>query len=323
MNKLGLCILSKKLPMKIYLYSFLFLLLLACSTSNDDNLSVTLSDRLGVAATASPFGGDGLFFENISYGQGTRQQLDILLPHAGPLDGIVVFFHGGGFTSGDKSDAYDELLASTMQTILNNDVALVSANYTLLTTEGNRGVISALEDGADAIAYVQNHLSDLGIPPNKMVLAGASAGAGIAQWNGFREATNAQVQGVVALAAQSTYDLYEWEVVFPGFTLDGLRQSNPFLQALFLQFYGGSEPTQEALDAVDYRSFMDGQDPPLYVLNTAGDQLINAQGQLDFDVLYHSFRHADYLRAKAIEVELEFSGIYQESPDAFVLRKLR
>ena len=64
-----------------------------------------------------------------------------------------------------------------MQTILNNDVALVSANYTLLTTEGNRGVISALEDGADAMAYVQNHLSDLGIPPNKMVLAGASAGA--------------------------------------------------------------------------------------------------------------------------------------------------
>ena len=68
---------------------------------------------------------------------------------------------------------------------------------------------------------------------------------------------------------------------------------------------------------------MDGQDPPLYVLNTAGDQLINAQGQLDFDVLYHSFRHADYLRAKAIEVALEFSGIYQESPDAFVLRQLR
>lgn len=323
MNKLGLCILSNKNPMKKYLSPFLLLLFFACSPSDDDTTRFDLADRLGVPVSASPFGGAGLFYENIAYGSGTRQQLDILLPHAGPLEGIVLFFHGGGFTSGDKRDSYDELLASTMQTILDNNVALVSANYTLLTTPGNRGVISALDDGADAIAYVQDHLSDLGVPTNKLILAGASAGAGIAQWNGFREATNAQVQGVVALAAQSSYDLYEWEEVFPGFTLDGLRQSNPFLQSLFLQFYGGSEPTQQELDAVDYRSFMDGQDPPLYVLNTAGDQLINAQGQLDFDVLYHSFRHADYLRAKAIEVALEFSGIYQESPDAFVLRQLR
>ena len=63
-------------------------------------------------------------------------------------------------------------------------------------------------------------------------------------------------------------------------------------------------------------------DPALFVYNFAGDELINSLGEIDFDVLYHSFRHSDYLRAKAIEVGQEFSGIFQETPDAFVIRVL-
>ena len=156
-----------------------------------------------------------------------------------------------------------------MQAVFEKDIAIVSANYSLLTTTGNQGVISALEDGTEAISFIKNHLSQMNIPSNKIILAGASAGAGIAQWNGFKNNLNDQVQGVVAIAAQSTYDLYEWENVFTGFSLDGLRQMNPFLQTLFLSFYGG-EPTQADLDAVDYRDFMDATDPSLYVYNIAG-----------------------------------------------------
>ena len=208
-----------------------------------------------------------------------------------------------------------------MQAILDDNIAIVSANYTLLTTPASQGVISALEDGTQVIDFIQDRLADFNIPTDKIVLAGTSAGAGIAQWNGFKNDINTQVQGVLAIAAQSTYDLYEWENVFPGFSLDDLRQMSPFLQTLFLGFYGG-EPTQADLDAVDYRDFMDTTDPALYVYNFAGDELINAQGEIDFDVLYHSFRHSDYLRAKAIEVEQEFSGIFQESPEAFVIRIL-
>ena len=272
------------------------------------------------AQSDSPLG-EGLFFEDINYGDGERQQLDILFPEETSPKGVVLFFHGGGFTGGDKEQAFDELLLETMQAVLDENIAIVSANYTLLTTPGNQGVISALEDGTLVIDFIQDRLADLNIPTNKIVLAGTSAGAGIAQWNGFKNEINAQVQGVLAIAAQSTYDLYEWENVFPGFSLDDLRQMSPFLQTLFLGFYGG-EPTQADLDAVDYRDFMDTTDPALYVYNFAGDELINAQGEIDFDVLYHSFRHSDYLRAKAIELEQEFSGIFQESPEAFVIRVL-
>lgn len=298
----------------------LILLLLACAKSDDPFTTVDLESILGVAQSDSPLG-EGVFFEDVNYGDGERQQFDLLFPDNKSPKGVVLFFHGGGFTGGDKAQAFDELLLETMEAVLNENIAIVSANYTLLTTPGSQGVISALEDGTLVIDFIQDRLADLNIPANKIVLAGTSAGAGIAQWNGFKNAINAQVQGVLAIAAQSTYDLYEWENVFPGFSLDDLRQMSPFLQTLFLGFYGG-EPTQADLDAVDYRDFMDSTDPALYVYNFAGDELINAQGEIDFDVLYHSFRHSDYLRAKAIEVEQEFSGIFQESPDAFVIRVL-
>ena len=298
----------------------LIFLFLACAKSDSPETIVDLESILGVAQSDSPLG-EGLFFEDINYGDGERQQLDILFPEETSPKGVVLFFHGGGFTGGDKEQAFDELLLETMQAVLDDNIAIVSANYTLLTTPRNQGVISALEDGTLVIDFIQDRLADLNIPTNKIVLAGTSAGAGIAQWNGFKNEINTQVQGVLAIAAQSTYDLYEWENVFPGFSLDDLRQMSPFLQTLFLGFYGG-EPTQADLDAVDYRDFMDTTDPALYVYNFAGDELINSQGEIDFDVLYHSFRHSDYLRAKAIEVEQEFSGIFQESPEAFVIRVL-
>lgn len=304
---------------KLFILPFIFLLL-ACTKSDDPTTTVDLKTVLGVAQSDSPLG-EGLFFEDINYGERERQQLDILFPESGNPKGVVLFFHGGGFIGGDKDQAFDELLLETMQALLDENIAIVSANYTLLTTAGNEGVISALEDGTLVIDFIQDRLLKLNIPANKIVLAGTSAGAGIAQWNGFKNNINTQVQGVLAIAAQSTYDLYEWENVFPGFSLDDLRQISPFLETLFIEFYG-AEPTQAELDAVDYRDFMDATDPALYVYNFAGDELINALGEIDFDVLYHSFRHADYLRAKAIEVEQEFSGIFQETPGDFVIRVL-
>ena len=302
----------------------LFAVILISCEKEETELSVKLSieNELGVVTSKSPLGGEALFFQNIRYGNETRNILDILVPQEGELKGVVLFFHGGGFVSGDKEDAYGDLLKATLNSLLENKIAVVSANYTFINTPGNNGVISALEDGTAAINFIKSQLNTLKIPTNKIVLAGVSAGAGIAQWNGFQKSSNAQVQGVMAIAAQSTYDLYEWENVFPGFSLDDLREMSPVLQTLFSQFYNG-EPTEENFDAVDYRDFMDATDPPLYVFNQAGDDLINSQGQLDFDVLYHSYRHSDYIRSKAIEVGLPFSGIYAENLEEFVIRVLK
>ena len=56
----------------------LILLLLACAKSDDPVTTVDLESILGVAQSDSPLGG-GFFFEDVNYGDGERQQLDLLL----------------------------------------------------------------------------------------------------------------------------------------------------------------------------------------------------------------------------------------------------
>ena len=297
---------------KVFYLGLIFsLIFLACNTDNvlSENIIEDLESKLGVSVSISPFERRGLFFKDVSYGKGSRNQLD--------------FFHGGGFVGGDKSDVFDDYLKETISSILAQNIAIVSANYTFINSSETSGVISAMKDGKAAISFIENHSSVLQLPKNKIVLAGVSAGAGIAQWNGFREETNDQVQGVLALAAQSSYDLYQWENVFQGFSLDEMRQKYPLLEDLYIQFYVG-KPTKEERKNLDFRREMDINDPPLYIYNTVGSQeIINTQGEIDFDVLYHSFKHTDYLRGKAIQVGQEFSGAYQEEPKDFIIRLLK
>jgi hypothetical protein len=179
-----------------------------------------------------------------------------------------------------------------------------------------------LEDGAAVIDFISDRMGPLNLPQNKLILAGVSAGAGIAQWNGFRESSNSQVKGVFASIAQSSYDLYQWEQLFPDFSLDELRLTYSELEDLFVKFYNGT-PTKEKSELLDYRSQIDADDPPLYIYNPVyEDVIIGEDDSIDFNVLFHSYKHADFLRKKAIEVGLEFSGAYQESPLEFIKRVL-
>lgn len=276
----------------------------------------------GVNSSPSPIKNKGVFFKDISYGKKSRNQLDILLPENPKLNGIVVFFHGGSFERGDKADVFNDFLNETIESILDSNIAIVSANYTFINSPESSGVISALKDGTSVISFIRNNSEILKLPKNKIILAGVSAGAGIAQWNGFRESSNDQIQGILALAAQSTYDLYQWEKIFQNFSLEEMRIRFPDLEETYFNFYNG-EPSKEDLKYLDYRSEMDSEDPPLYIYNPINSQdYIDSDGNIDFNVLYHSFRHGDYLREKAIEVQQEFSGAYQETPEQFMLRLL-
>ncbi|MBN09210.1 MAG: hypothetical protein CMC79_02410 [Flavobacteriaceae bacterium] len=308
------------------LVSLMFLFLYACNKDNNGSLIENRINQLEnifqVRAIIPPSNHKGFFFQDISYGANDRNTLDILLPNENAVDGLVIFFHGGAFVVGDKNQLFNEYFQSTISAVLEENIAIVSANYTFLQTEGSQGVISALNDGADVISFITQHLSILKVPQNKIVLAGASAGAGISFWNGFREVSNNQIQGIMTLEAQSTYDLYEWENVFNGFFIDEMRESYPELNQIFISFYGGN-PSEEQRQLLDYRSQMDPEDPPFYVYNQAGKELITSDGEIDFDVLYHSFLHGDYLRNKAIEVGLDFSGAYQELPEEFIIRMLQ
>ena len=303
---------------------FIMLIVTACSESNslESEEINALEIALGVGSSPTPIEGNYLFFKDVTYGTRERNRLDILLPQSDSLNGAVLFFHGGAFLFGTKEDLYEGEVEGIITALLAQNIAVVNAEYTFINDSQAEGVLSSLEDGAAVIQFITSKASALNLPSNKLILAGVSAGAGIAQWNGFRAQSNSEVQGVFATLAQSSYDLYQWEQLFPDFSLDSLRATSPELEALFVQFYNGV-PTEELSKLLDYRSQMDATDPPLYVYNPVYDDVVVTAGNpLDFNVLFHSYKHADFLRKKAIEVGLDYSGAYQESPVDFILRRL-
>ena len=303
----------------------LTLLILGCA--KEDSLSSininNLKSVLAVTESKIPFEGDYLFFKDIKYGQKERNQLDILLPQTNQLLGAVIFFHGGAFLFGTKDDLYEGEIKEIIASILEQNIAVINAEYTFINDAQSEGVITSLEDGRSVINFITDRLTLLNIPRNKLILAGVSAGAGIAQWNGFREISNKQVQGIFASIAQSSYDLYQWEQLFPDFSLDELRLTSTELEDVFIKFYNGT-PTKEKSELLDYRSQIDSNDPPLYIFNPVYEDIVlEADNSIDFNVLFHSYKHADHLRKKAVEVGLEYSGAYQESPLEFIQRILK
>ncbi len=303
---------------------FLIVLITSCTETTllDDEEINVLEIGLGATSQTPPFEGSFLFYQDLSYGSGLRNKLDLFLPQNTSLKGAVLFFHGGAFLFGTKETLYEGETKDLIANLLSHNIAVFNAEYSFIDDAEARGVFTSLEDGKKAIQFIKEKSSILNLPQNQLILGGFSAGAGIAQWNGFREETNSSVKGVLAIIAQSSYDLYQWEDLFPDFSLDSLRKTESELEDLVLRFYDG-EPTPDKTALLDYRREIDAKDPALYVYNPLyEDNFITSKNTLDFNVLFHSYKHADFLRKKAIEVGLEYSGAYQEAPLDFIIRKL-
>ncbi|MET4492071.1 alpha/beta hydrolase [Bradyrhizobium sp. LA7.1] len=107
---------------------------------------------------------------NIRYGNGTRQTLDVYRPVAaqGSVP-VVLFFHGGGYSRGDKSDR-----SNVGYFFARNGVTALIANYGLAPEckwpSGARDVIGALR-------WAQQNAESHGASPCRICLLGESAGA--------------------------------------------------------------------------------------------------------------------------------------------------
>ena len=304
-------------------YLLVFIIASFISCINDEN-RYNLKDlelEFGVNASVSRIDDYSIFFENVEYGEKSRNKLDIHIPDLVSPKGLLIFFHGGAFIGGDKSDIFEEYLSSIFLKIIKKGIIIVSANYSFLDSDGSKGVLTSLEDGKNVISFLEQYRNLLNLNDSEIVLSGVSAGAGISLWNGFRDNKFENISGILAIEAQSSYNVYTWEKVFKGFNIDEMRKLYSDLDEIYLNFYKG-KPDGKLLEMLDFSLMMDKMDPCFYISNRAGKDLINSNNEIDFDVLYHSFLHADYLRKKAMDANLKFSGIYQESPEDFVLRML-
>jgi acetyl esterase len=123
-------------------------------------------------------------FGNIRYGPHERNVLDLWKAKSRSRPDVatpvVIFFHGGGFRSGDKSSVPTGLLARCLEA----GISVASANYRLTQMAA---FPAPMLDGVRAIQYLRSHAQELEIDPARIAASGSSAGAGIALWVAFHD----------------------------------------------------------------------------------------------------------------------------------------
>lgn len=127
-------------------------------------------------------------------------KLDLYIPKGQKGFPTLVWFHGGGITTGDKRGLPPKM--SDM------DFAVVSVNYRL---SPKIKAHEAIEDAADAVAWVFKNIEKYGGDKNKIFVGGHSAGAYLSGMTGFapkylkaRGIKNTDIAGMILLSGQVT-----------------------------------------------------------------------------------------------------------------------
>jgi acetyl esterase/lipase len=133
---------------------------------------------------------------DVSYGDHIRQKFDLWLPEgkSGPVP-VHVFFHGGGFVGGKKTD-FDP------RPYLDAGFAAVSGSYRLVDGADTLGPVP-MQDGARLIQTIRLNAAKWNIDPKRISVSGISAGAVIAIWIGYHDDL-AQPDSDDPIARQST-----------------------------------------------------------------------------------------------------------------------
>lgn len=144
------------------------------------------------------------------YGPHERNVLDFYVGYGKKPHPLVIFFHGGAFYRGDKSDAKDYLWFRS------KGYAMASCNYRLLKHPSQfSGVALAAYDARNAVRWLRDNAETLGVDPDRFVAVGASAGGYLAAMlgsagdaalsDGAISETSPEVQAVIDLAGPTDF----------------------------------------------------------------------------------------------------------------------
>lgn len=148
---------------------------------------------------------------DVSYGPHERNVLDLWKAPSARATPLVIYFHGGGFRGGDKRT----LPAALLKRLLEQGISVAAANYRL---SQHAPYPAPMQDSARAVQMLRLRAREWNLDAKAFGATGASAGAGISLWIGFRdemarprsrdplERQSTRLQAVAVAAAQTTYD---------------------------------------------------------------------------------------------------------------------
>jgi acetyl esterase/lipase len=185
-----------------------------------------------------------------------QMKMDIAVPpnaSAGNKQPLIVFIHGGGFITGDKTDMTEQALSYARA-----GYVVASINYRLTKNQTNDTMrlisrIHALEDAGNAVRFLKANFQTYFIDTTRVLTLGSSAGGGLSLVNAIEAdaATSisdfpgysTRVNGAIATGATLRLD------DITGFTLTYNAGDSPVLMFHANPLDGGTGATwQDVLD---------------------------------------------------------------------------
>lgn len=255
-------------------------------------LSIVVAACTGVGyflANAPAGFGDFDRRSDLAYGKAPRQRLDLYVPHSAVSKPVVIFWYGGSWTRGSKAEYrfVGAALARRGFVVVIPDYRLYpSAQFPLF-----------LHDGAQAVAWVQQHAAEFGGDPRRIVLMGHSAGAHMAAFLAYNRkflsddgAKPEWIRGLIGLSGPYA-----------------LVPNSDLLNRIFASPYG--------VDDWQPVKFVDERSPPTLLFHGTTDQVVevsHAQTLRDALISHHvavdaelidGLSHADTVAAFALGVQ--------------------
>ncbi|WP_299684464.1 alpha/beta hydrolase [uncultured Dokdonia sp.] len=184
-----------------YLYILLIAIgfsitLASCSSSDDE---IITDDTTAIEQPAL----EAVTMTNVSYGDDPQQVYDLYLPEGrtATTTKVILLVHGGGWTSGDKSD-----MAASVAFVqaFHPDHAIINMNYVLANVSGTPAFPNQYLDIQTVINQITTQSETLQILP-EFGMIGASAGAHLAMMYDYVYDTNDQVKFVINIVGPSDF----------------------------------------------------------------------------------------------------------------------
>ncbi len=209
---------------------------------------------LDAALAAAPKGGVKVT-KDLAYGKDPRQKLDVYQTPGKSNLPIMVFFHGGGYTSGAR-DTSEFVHANVLTYFARNGFLGINADYRLAPAFSWP---SGGEDVAAVVRWVKQNAHDYGGNPDRIFLFGHSAGAShVAQYaldRRFQPVGGPGIAGAIVMSGR--YVLH-------------YDPDDPSLTGGVMQYFGSDPNRYESRSSA---SHVDESKVPIMIVLSEFDQL--------------------------------------------------
>ena len=233
---------------------------------------------------------------------------DLYLPSEKTNDGtyaLVLYVHGGGFTSGSKKDG--ELWCKYMTA---KGYVSASIDYTLQGNQENPSNLHLMaQQVVQCVAAARDKCSQLGYELSEMAVTGGSAGGAIAALfaYGYAEESAVPLKFIFQQTGPMYFDPIWW----------GAANYDYAMQAMFISNFSGQKVTEEMIQAGEHQAIIDAMSPAALVREDSVPMLC-AYGPRDQMVperlKYHLFEALEKYHVPYTFVEYPHSnhGLYDD-----------